>query len=70
MPDFPSQISRIQQQLKRKTVIFETGGKPPTKEILESWIGRIGFCQEVLVDASACLAEQEVRVASQTSADG
>jgi uncharacterized protein YwqG len=37
-------IAEIKQELKRKAIIFKTGGKRSTKEIHESWIGRVGFC--------------------------
>ena len=34
-------IAEIKEQLKRKAVVFNTGGKHPTNELLESWIGNV-----------------------------
>lgn len=34
-------IAEIQELLKKKAVIFDTGGKIPTKKLLESWIGSV-----------------------------
>ncbi len=47
-------IDEIKEQLKRKSVIFHTGNKRPTKELLESWIGSVSWRQqdeEIPVDA-------------------
>ena len=32
-------VNEIKEKLVRKTVVFQTGGIRPTKELLESWIG-------------------------------
>ena len=37
------EIENIKKALAKPAIIFETGGKRPTKELLESWIGRIGW---------------------------
>lgn len=37
-------VDEIKNALKKSAVIFETGGYRPTKELYESWIGRVGFC--------------------------
>lgn len=34
-------VDEIKKTLKRKAVIFHTGGKKTTKELLESWIGSV-----------------------------
>jgi predicted DNA-binding WGR domain protein/uncharacterized protein YwqG len=34
----------IQSALRKSATVFETGGFFPTKKLLESWIGRVGFC--------------------------
>ena len=36
-------IDEIKNVLKRSATIFETGGMRPTKDIGESWIGRVGY---------------------------
>ena len=47
-------VEEIKKALVRKAIIFTTGGIRPTKELYESWIGRVGFCisgESVPVDA-------------------
>jgi hypothetical protein len=39
-------VDEIKEILKRKAVIFHTGGKRPTQELLESWIGRVSWKQQ------------------------
>lgn len=36
-------IEEIKNQLRKKAVIFKTGGIRPTSEIGESWIGKVGW---------------------------
>jgi hypothetical protein len=36
-------VDEVKQALKRHAIIFCTGGKRPTKELLESWIGRVAW---------------------------
>lgn len=38
-----NEIDSIKRALIKPAVIFETGGKRPTKELMESWIGRVGW---------------------------
>ena len=38
-----TELESIKNTLAKPAVIFETGGKRPTKELMESWIGRIGW---------------------------
>lgn len=39
-------VKEIKETLKRTAVIFETGGKRPTGELQESWIGSVCWQQE------------------------
>ena len=39
-------VEEVKNALMKRAVVFETGGKQPTKEFSESWIGRVGFCLE------------------------
>ncbi len=41
--DIKREIEDIKKAIKKSAIIFETGGKRPTKELLESWIGRVGW---------------------------
>ncbi|MGL5675990.1 MAG: hypothetical protein ACRDDX_06235, partial [Cellulosilyticaceae bacterium] len=34
-------VNEIKEKLSKKAIVFETGGKRPTGELLESWIGSI-----------------------------
>ncbi len=34
-------IKEVKEKLSKKAIIFETGGKRPTGELLESWIGSV-----------------------------
>ena len=36
-------VNEIKELLRRKSVTFDTGEIKPTKALLESWIGRVGF---------------------------
>lgn len=36
-------IEEIKKQLRKKAIIFSTGGFRPTNEKLESWIGKVGW---------------------------
>ncbi|WP_257216138.1 hypothetical protein [Lysinibacillus sphaericus] len=36
-------IKHIQSQLAKQATIFQTGGFRPTHELLESWIGYVGW---------------------------
>ena len=36
-------IEEIKNALKRKAIVFRTGGFRPTNEISESWIGKVGW---------------------------
>jgi len=38
-----TELDYIKNTLAKPAVIFETGGKRPTKELMESWIGRVGW---------------------------
>lgn len=37
------ELESIKKAVVKQAVIFETGGKRPTKELMESWIGRVGW---------------------------
>lgn len=39
-------VKEIKEELAKKAVIFETGGKRPTRELLESWIGSVCWQHE------------------------
>lgn len=41
--DVKKELENIKNTLAKPAVIFKTGGKRPTKELLESWIGRVGW---------------------------
>ena len=36
-------IKEIKNKLRKKTIVFETGGIRPTNELYESWIGKVGW---------------------------
>lgn len=36
----------MKEKLSKKAIIFETGGKRPTSELLESWIGSVCWHHE------------------------
>lgn len=38
-----STIEKIKNKLRKKAIVFNTGGMRPTKELGESWIGRVGW---------------------------
>jgi hypothetical protein len=39
-------IKEVKEKLSKKAIIFETGGKRPTGELLESWIGSVCWQHE------------------------
>jgi hypothetical protein len=39
-------VKQIKEMLKRTAIVFETGGKRPTGELLESWIGSVCWQQD------------------------